>query len=131
MLEIATTVMTVEDMERAGTFWRAAPGYVNRREPSEDWVILDPAGGKGTAPSIALAKTGYPQHYPPRLHLDIYADDQAGEVERLRALGARHVDWDGYPPDADFVVLEDTEGNRFCVVDAPDWFEPGGRERRT
>ena len=54
MLEIGTTVLTVEDMDRAGDFWRAALGYVNRREPSDDWVILDPAAGKGAAPSIAL-----------------------------------------------------------------------------
>ena len=27
------------------------------------------------------------------------------------------VDWDLYPDDPDFVVLADTEGNRFCVVD--------------
>jgi hypothetical protein len=26
------------------------------------------------------------------------------------------VDWDVYPDD-DFVVLADTEGNRFCVID--------------
>jgi hypothetical protein len=36
------------------------------------------------------------------------------EIERLIGLGPRLVeDWDG----SDFVVLEDTEGNRFCVVD--------------
>ena len=92
----------------------------NRGEPSDDWVILDPPekgtwNGPGT--SIALSVTGYPQHYPPRLHLDLYADDQAAEIQRLLGLGAREVDWDGYPEDADYVVLEDTEGNRFCVVD--------------
>jgi hypothetical protein len=32
-------------------------------------------------------------------------------------LGAERVDWDLYPEDPDFVVLADTEGNRFCVVD--------------
>jgi len=62
--------------------------------------------------------TGYPQHYPPRIHLDLYADDQQAEVRRLIALGAREVDWDDYPADADWIVLEDTEGNRFCVIDA-------------
>ena len=36
----------------------------------------------------------------------------------LVALGASPVDWDSYPDDPDFVVLADTEGNRFCVVDA-------------
>jgi predicted enzyme related to lactoylglutathione lyase len=123
MLELGTTVITVEDMDRAGAFWRGALGYVNRSEPGEDWVILDPPGGPGAGPSIALSKTGYPQHYPPRLHLDLYASDQTMELARLRALGARDVDWVGYPADADYVVMEDTEGNRFCVVDAPEWFE--------
>jgi uncharacterized protein YbjT (DUF2867 family) len=38
-------------------------------------------------------------------------------VERLRALGATEVHWDKRPPDADYVILADPEGNRFCVVD--------------
>jgi catechol 2,3-dioxygenase-like lactoylglutathione lyase family enzyme len=120
MLSIGSIVLTVEDLTRAGDFWRAALGYVNRRPPSEDWVILDPPGkASWNAPgaSLALSVTGYPQHYPPRIHLDLYAEDQAAEVERLKSLGARAIDWDGYPDDADYIVLEDTEGNRFCVVD--------------
>ena len=54
------------------------------------------------------------------MHLDLYAGDagdQAAEVERLIALGAERVAWDLYPEDADFVVLSDTEGNLFCVID--------------
>ncbi|GAA5202520.1 VOC family protein [Microbacterium jejuense] len=120
MLSIGSTVLTVEDIGRAGDFWRAALGYVNRRDPSEDWVILDPPGKRDWAAagaSLALSVTGYPQHYPPRIHLDLYAEDQSAEVERLLALGAHRVDWDHYPEGADWVVLEDTEGNRFCVVE--------------
>ena len=51
------------------------------------------------------------------MHLDLYTEDQAGEVERLIALGATEVHWDKRPPDADYVILADPEGNRFCVVD--------------
>ena len=53
--------------------------------------------------------------------MDLVVDDaaeQAAEIERLVGLGAVRVPWDLYPPDPDFVVLADTEGNRFCVVDA-------------
>jgi hypothetical protein len=32
-------------------------------------------------------------------------------------LGAVRVGWDSYPDDPDFIVLADTEGNRFCIVD--------------
>lgn len=120
MLSFGTVVLTVEDIDRAGAFWRAALGYVDRLEPTEDWVVLDPPYKQHwSAPgaSIALSVTGYPQHYPPRIHLDLYADDQAAEVERLLSIGAREVDWHDYPEDADWIVLEDTEGNRFCVAD--------------
>ena len=119
MLSIGSIVLTVEDIERAAQFWRGALGYVNRSEPSDDWLILDPPGKADWASpgaSVALSVTGYPQHYPPRIHLDLYAEHQAAEIERLLALGAREVDWHAYPQDADWVVLEDTEGNRFCVV---------------
>ena len=55
---------------------------------------------------------------PPRIHLDLYAEDQAREVERLKALGVTEVRWSKRPTDADYVILADPEGNRFCVVDA-------------
>ena len=42
---------------------------------------------------------------------------QAERGDRLVSLGARRVDWDRYPDDPDFIVLADTEGNRFCIVD--------------
>ena len=63
-----------------------------------------------------LSKTPVQDH--PRVHLDLYAADQAAEVRRLVGLGAREVaDWDGYTEHSDFVVLEDPDGNRFCVID--------------
>ena len=49
---------------------------------------------------------------PPRMQLDLYTDDQAGEVKRLIALGATEVQWSKRPPDADYVILADPEGNR-------------------
>lgn len=55
---------------------------------------------------------------PPRIHLDLYAEDQAAEVSRLVGLGASEVHWEGRLPDADYVILADPEGNRFCVIDA-------------
>jgi hypothetical protein len=58
------------------------------------------------------------RHLPPRIHLDLYAEDQAAEVERLIGLGASRVEWTGRPAAADYVILEDPEGNRFCVIDA-------------
>lgn len=115
-LTIGSTVLGVDDMARAKDFWTAALDYVPRHEPDRTWAILVPREGTGAQIALALSQT--PVQHHPRLHLDLYAPDQAAEVERLIGLGAKRVDdWDGYSDDSDFIVLEDTEGNRFCVID--------------
>ncbi|MEU8890206.1 VOC family protein [Streptomyces sp. NPDC048442] len=121
MLSIGSVVMGVADVPRAAAFWTAALGYVPREEMQDDWVVLVPEKtGPATGPQLALARSETPVQEHPRIHLDLYAGDaaaQTAEVERLIALGAERVAWDAYPDDADFVVLADTEGNRFCVID--------------
>jgi predicted enzyme related to lactoylglutathione lyase len=52
------------------------------------------------------------------MHLDLYTDDQAAEVERLTRLGARTVRHHREPGD-DYVVMTDPEGNQFCVCAVP------------
>jgi catechol 2,3-dioxygenase-like lactoylglutathione lyase family enzyme len=119
MLKIGTIVLGAADVRRAVTFWSQALGYVPRDEVDGTWAVLVPGGGRpGPGLSLALSQTPVQQH--PRVHLDLYAGDaadQAAEVARLVALGAERVAWDLYPPNPDFVVLADTEGNRFCVID--------------
>jgi len=119
MLKIGSLVLGVEDMERAVAFWTRALGYTPREEPGDRWAVLVPADG-APGPQLALMHSGTPAQRHPRVHLDLYADDaadQAAQIERLLALGARRTDWDLYPEDPDFVVLEDPDGNRFCVID--------------
>jgi catechol 2,3-dioxygenase-like lactoylglutathione lyase family enzyme len=119
MLRIGTVVVGVDDLGRAAQFWQQALGYVPRDEVEDDWAVLIPSdGGPGTHLALQLSET--PVQDRPRIHLDLYAGDaadQAAEVERLVSLGAERVDWDLYQDDPDFVVLADTEGNRFCVID--------------
>lgn len=115
MLTIGSTVLGVNDVARATAFWHAALGYVPQEAGDETWVILVPASGPGAQLALMLSRTPVQEH--PRIHLDLYADDQDAEVERLVSLGARRIDWDLYPEDPDFVVLADPDGNRFCVVD--------------
>ncbi len=119
MLRIGTIVMGAADVRRAASFWCQALNYVPRYEVEDDWAALVPAGGR-PGPGLSLARSESPVQDHPRVHPDLYAggaDDQAAEVQRLVALGAEHVDRDGYEADSDFVVLADTEGNRFCVID--------------
>ena len=116
MIRVGSIVLRVDDLQRQAAFWAAALDYLPREEESDDFVLLHPKGGLG--PNLSLDRVRSTVQVPPRIHLDLYADDQAGEVTRLIALGATEVHWDKRPPDADYVILADPEGNRFCVVDA-------------
>jgi catechol 2,3-dioxygenase-like lactoylglutathione lyase family enzyme len=116
MLRIGSIVIRVDDLERQTRFWTAALNYLPREESSDDFALLRPPDGIG--PNVSLDRVRSEVHVPPRIHLDLYADDQAAEVERLLALGATEVHWDKRPPDADYVIMADPEGNRFCVIDA-------------
>ncbi|MGW8886054.1 VOC family protein [Streptomyces sp. NPDC055749] len=117
MVRIGTVVMGASDVRRAASFWKAALEYVEREPPTDDWVVLVPAQGQEHGAGLALGRSESPVQEVPRVHLDLYTDEQDAEVDRLLALGAVRVAWELYPPDPDFVVLADTEGNRFCVID--------------
>jgi predicted enzyme related to lactoylglutathione lyase len=118
VLIVGSVVIRVDDMARQVAFWSAALDYVLRDDADDDFTQLLPRSGRG--PRISLDRWHADLHNPPRLHLDLYATDQTAEVERLMRLGATEVEWSRKPPEADFVILADPEGNRFCVIDAPD-----------
>lgn len=114
-MKIGSIVIRCYEFEKMMAFWQAALHYVPLYPPEGGWVILHDPAGRG--PNISLdripqKRTGKRCH----IHLDLYTDDQASEVERLVGLGARRYPW-RYPPDADYVVLEDPDGNLFCVVE--------------
>lgn len=105
MVRIGSVVMSVSDTGRAAEFWSRALGYAS--SPSNPAFLAPDSEG----PRLHLDEDD-------RMHLDLWvasAEEQRTEVERLMSLGAELVDWE-YPNDADFVVLADTEGNLFCVV---------------
>jgi len=115
MIRVGSVVIRVDDLERQKQFWTAALDYVPREGDDDDFALLRPRDGAG--PNVSLDRWHAPLQIPPRIHLDLYTDDQTGEVQRLIGLGATEVQWDRRPPDADFVILADPEGNRFCVID--------------
>jgi catechol 2,3-dioxygenase-like lactoylglutathione lyase family enzyme len=114
-VRVGSIVMRCHEYDRMVAFWQAALRYeVEHADPKGGFVILRDPGGKG--PNISLDQS------PTRrtgkrswLHLDLYTTNQQGEVERLVQLGATRYPW-RYQPDADYVVLEDPDGNLFCVV---------------
>ncbi|QQQ79937.1 VOC family protein [Saccharothrix sp. 6-C] len=111
MAHIGSVVLKVADARRAAEFWTRALGYELVNGPiGDESPVLAPKDGNG--PTITLDEDD-------RTHLDLHVTGEAAlraEVERLVGLGAVRVPWT-YPPGAGFVVLADTEGTVFCVVD--------------
>jgi predicted enzyme related to lactoylglutathione lyase len=123
---VGSIVIRVDDLERQIDFWTKALDYVRREGDENDFALLRPRSGRG--PNISLDRVRANLQIPPRVHLDLYAEDQDAEVKRLKTLGATEIHWDKQPADADYVIMADPEGNRFCVIDAAGWpgFEVSG-----
>ena len=111
---IGSIVIDCLDFDKMMAFWKEALRYVPKYPPSDGWAILHDPEGRG--PNVSLNRD--PERLSGRnwLHFDLYTDDQKGEIDRLLMLGAKRHPQE-YGPGDDFRVLEDPDGNLFCVVD--------------
>jgi catechol 2,3-dioxygenase-like lactoylglutathione lyase family enzyme len=103
---------------RSADFWEAALGW-RRTHDSGNEVVLEPPAGSpedGVSPDLLFLKVADPKMVKNRLHLDLRPADQAAEVARLEALGARRVDIG--QGDVSWVVMTDPDGNEFDVLRA-------------
>jgi predicted enzyme related to lactoylglutathione lyase len=103
------------DPQRIAPFWAAVLGYAITSS-TEDEVEL--TGPPGSGPTLLFLKVPESKTTKNRLHIDVKATagaNQAQELERLLALGARTVDI-GQGPDVSWVVLADPDGNEFCLL---------------
>ncbi len=114
-------VLDCADLARVADFWWAALGYVAlpKEAGSGPYHVLLPADGDGIElllQQVPDAKVG-----KNRMHFDLRVLDLDAEVARLLALGASQVTnkpltnngWVWH-------VLQDPDGNEFCVLQPPD-----------
>jgi hypothetical protein len=110
-IRLGSTVINCADIELMTRFWSQALGLLpSPLEAGGDFRVL-----RGDRSNISLQRSRTPVTARDQMHLDLYSDDQAAEVERLTGLGAmfvRHHE----DPDDDYVVMADPEGNEFCVA---------------
>ena len=115
-MKIGSIVIHCHEFDRMVAFWQAALHY-RPREPAKDgWVVL--CAPDGTGPNLSFQARQTRAARRSWLHLDLYTDSSKDEVDRLLRLGARRYLW-RHRPGSDFVVLEDPDGNLFCVVQRP------------
>ena len=105
------------DPRKIASFWEEALGW-RRTFDEPDQVCLEPPAGSpedGLVPDLLFLRVPETKAVKNRLHLDLRPKDQAAEVARLGALGARRVDI-GQGAELSWVVLADPDGNEFCVL---------------
>jgi hypothetical protein len=144
MTDVRSVQVTFDcaDPRAVGLFWNAALGYqvpapppgfdsweaLDATLPPEQqnsrWACIDP---DGTGPRLFFQRVPEPKTVKNRLHLDIRAapglsgaDRMAAleaECDRLVTLGATRVSrTEPAPPfEGGFIVMQDPEGNEFCL----------------
>jgi predicted enzyme related to lactoylglutathione lyase len=109
-------VVDCRDPSGLARFWADVLGWTLTEDP-KGYSWLSSTGGH-VAPDPLLVFVPVPEAKAGknRIHLDVNPSgcDQATELERLVALGARQVDvGQGEVP---WIVLADPEGNEFCLL---------------
>lgn len=112
---ITELVLDCHDPELLGQFWAQVLGYrVTDRD--ETGVAIGPPEGTPSPVELLFSRSDDPKNCKLRLHIDVNATDrdQAEELARLEALGARHIDIG--QGEQSWYVLADPEGNEFCLL---------------
>jgi predicted enzyme related to lactoylglutathione lyase len=114
-IRLGSTVINCADLELMTSFWSQALSLApSSAADGDDFRVLR---GEHASLSLQLARTTVSAR--DQMHLDLYTDDQASEVQRLAGLGAKVVRHNLDPGD-DYVVMTDPEGNEFCVCATAD-----------
>jgi catechol 2,3-dioxygenase-like lactoylglutathione lyase family enzyme len=109
-IRLGSTVINCADLEAMTRFWSQVlhltpdPG-----SPEDDFRVL-----RGPRVNLSLQVADTPVTARDQMHLDLYTDDRAGEVERVIGLGATFLRHSPDPRD-EFTTLTDPEGNEFCI----------------
>lgn len=110
------------DPECLANFWSEAIGFTKREGDGGPYITISNSGIDRAVNHLTFQKVPEGKSSKNRVHLDMFVDDIASEVERLVGLGAIVVAPAGDPSHLGFVavVLLDPEGGEFCVVGRPE-----------
>ena len=108
------------DPRRVAEFWATVLSY-ELRAPNEDAGEVELWDPTGEGPSLGFMKVPESKIVKNRVHLDLKPEAPLEEeVQRLEAAGARTIktlqDPEGYIDPTIWTVMQDPEGNEFCVI---------------
>ncbi|MGH9223196.1 MAG: VOC family protein [Acidimicrobiales bacterium] len=114
-------IVDAADPEGLARFWADVLGWPRTGNyVDDDDGAVELASPDGARPTLVFLRVPETKSVKNRLHIDVSPSggaDQAAELERLLALGARPVDVGR--GEQTWVVLADPEGNEFCLLRTP------------
>jgi hypothetical protein len=122
-----SAVVDCHDVQAQGRWWAGVLDWRIGYESADEVVLVPPhAFDQARAvpavergPALTFVQVPEGKAVKNRLHIDLAplaGDDQAAEVVRLEALGARQVNVGQDSSQVSWVVMADPEGNEFCVL---------------
>jgi catechol 2,3-dioxygenase-like lactoylglutathione lyase family enzyme len=124
-LRVSALTVDCNDPDRVAAFWAEALGLeeVERSNDNDEIVLKDP---KERLVPFLFLKVPDDKAVKNRWHLDLRPKERRDdEVERLTGLGATVMEGFGGPK-ATWIVLQDPEGNEFCILRGPEDPVPEG-----
>jgi len=113
MLKIQCLTIDCHEPAIPAKFWSEALGWPITIANSEEVVVENPSGEA----DLLFLRNPDKRVVKNRLHLDLRPENQAAEVARLEALGAKRIEiGQSADPRTSWVVMEDPDGNLFCVL---------------
>ena len=113
MLKIQCITFDCADPKIPAKFWSEALDWPIIIANEEEVVVEDPSGGA----DLLFLRNPDKRVVKNRIHLDLRPKNQDEEVKRLERLGARRIEiGQSNDPRTTWVVMEDPEGNLFCVL---------------
>ncbi len=117
-LTLLAVIVDCAEPRRQAEFWAAVLAAEVRERNPDEFVV---SGSPQVTTPLYFMKVPEPAVAKNRLHLDVITEgSMSDEVDRLVGLGARVVevrtDPDDYENPDTWTVLEDPEGNVFCVT---------------
>jgi predicted enzyme related to lactoylglutathione lyase len=113
VLKIQCITFDCENPAIPAKFWSEALGWPITISNEEEVVVEHPSGEN----DLLFLRNPDKRVVKNRVHLDLRPDNQESEVARLETLGAKRIEiGQSSDPRTSWVVMEDPEGNLFCVL---------------
>ena len=108
-------VLDCLDPQKLAPFWARALGYTVLADV-DNYVVLVPSDGAG--PKLLLQRVPEGKQAKNRMHMDVETPHVEAVANELEGCGATRVSDLMSEHGSSWIVMNDPEGNEFCVCDA-------------